>query len=132
MIAQLGVPDMKLPIQVALAHPKRLPNTFKRMNFMDYPSLTFMPPDLQTFRNLGLAYEALKMGGNMPCILNAANEVAVDAFLKKQIGFLQMSDVIEETMEAVTFVKSFELENCFETDRMSRDFAAQNVAKRMS
>jgi 1-deoxy-D-xylulose-5-phosphate reductoisomerase len=131
MIAQLGVPDMKLPIQVALAHPKRLPNTFKRMNFMDYPSLTFMAPDLQTFRNLGLAYEALKMGGNMPCILNAANEVAVDAFLKKQIGFLQMSDVIEGTMEAVTFVKSFELENCFETDRMSRDFAAQNVAKRM-
>lgn len=127
IIAQLGLPDMKLPIQYAMSHPNRLQNVFKRMNFMDYPNLTFAKPDLTTFRNLGLAFEALEQGGNMPCIMNAANEIAVDAFLKKKIGFLAMSEVIEETMQKVEFVRDLTLHNCLETDKESRKVAKQLV-----
>lgn len=127
IIAQLGLPDMKLPIQYAMSHPKRLQNAFKRMNFMDYPNLTFAKPDLSTFRNLGLAFTALEQGGNMPCIMNAANEIAVDAFLKKKIGFLAMSDVIEETMHKVAFIRDLTLQNCLETDRESRNVARQLI-----
>src|SRR5690606_10114650 len=96
--AQLGLPDMKLPIQYALLHPGRPTNSFQRFDFMDYPQLSFEKPDLETFANLRLAYHAIQQGGNMPCILNAANEVAVAAFLSDEIGFLEMSAIIEETM----------------------------------
>ena len=94
---------------------------------MDYPNLTFAKPDLTTFRNLGLAFTALEQGGNMPCIMNAANEIAVDAFLKKKIGFLAMSQVIEETMHKVAFIRDLTLQNCLETDRESRKVARQLI-----
>jgi len=102
--AQLGLPDMKLPIQYALSYPERLKNRFPRLNFADYPQLTFEAPDMHNFRNLALAYEALKKGGNMPCVLNAANEIAVEAFLQEKIGFLQISDLIERSMQSVDFI----------------------------
>ncbi|RUA31200.1 MAG: 1-deoxy-D-xylulose-5-phosphate reductoisomerase [Bacteroidetes bacterium] len=102
--AQLGLPDMKLPIQYALSYPARLKNRFPRLNFADYPQLTFEAPDMHNFRNLALAYEALKKGGNMPCVLNAANEIAVEAFLQEKIGFLQISDLIERSMQSVDFI----------------------------
>jgi 1-deoxy-D-xylulose-5-phosphate reductoisomerase len=104
--AQLGVPDMKLPIQYALGFPKRLKNNFKRFSFMDYPELTFEKPDLKTFKNLQLAYDAMERGGNVPCILNAANEIAVAAFLEDRIGFLNMPDLIANCMEKITFVSN--------------------------
>jgi len=102
--AQLGLPDMKLPIQYAMSYPKRIKNNFPRLNFVDYPQLTFEAPDMHNFRNLALAYEALKKGGNMPCILNAANEIAVAAFLQEKINFLQISELIERSMQAVDFI----------------------------
>jgi len=102
--AQLGLPDMKLPIQYAMSYPERLKNNFPRLNFADYHQLTFEAPDMHNFRNLALAYEALKKGGNMPCILNAANEVAVEAFLKEKINFLQISELIERSMQTVDFI----------------------------
>lgn len=127
VMAQLGLPDMKLPIQYALAYPGRLANSFPRLDFMDYPELTFEKPDRTTFRNLDLAYGALKTGGNMPCVLNAANEVAVAAFLRGQIGFLQMSEVIERTMGRVDLVgeERLDLSVCLETDRLSRKIAEE-------
>jgi 1-deoxy-D-xylulose-5-phosphate reductoisomerase len=121
--AQLGVPDMKLPIQYALGFPKRLPNTFKRFSFMDYPNLTFENPDVETFRNLQLAYDAMEKGGNMPCILNAANEIAVAAFLKDKIGFLNMSDLIANCMEKITFVSQPTLADYVATDEATRILA---------
>ena len=102
--AQLGLPDMKLPIQYAMSYPERLKNNFPRLNFADYPQLTFEAPDMHNFRNLALAYEALKKGGNMPCILNAANEIAVEAFLQEKINFLQISELIERSMQSVDFI----------------------------
>jgi len=121
--AQLGVPDMKLPIQYALGFPKRLPNTFKRFSFLDYPNLTFEKPDLETFRNLQLAYNAMEKGGNMPCILNAANEIAVAAFLQDKIGFLNMSDLIANCMEKITFVSKPNLSDYIATDEATRILA---------
>ena len=121
--AQLGVPDMKLPIQYALGFPERLKNTFKRFSFMDYPNLTFEKPDLETFRNLQLAYNAMEKGGNIPCILNAANEIAVAAFLKDKIGFLNMSDLIADCMEKITFVSNPTLEDYVETNKETRILA---------
>lgn len=121
--AQLGVPDMKLPIQYALGFPERLKNTFKRFSFMDYPNLTFEKPDLETFRNLQLAYNAMDKGGNMPCILNAANEIAVAAFLKDKIGFLNMSDLIADCMEKITFVSNPTLEDYVATNKETRILA---------
>ena len=121
--AQLGIPDMKLPIQYALGFPERLKNTFKRFNFMDYPNLTFEKPDAKTFRNLQLAYNAMEKGGNMPCILNAANEIAVAAFLQDKIGFLNMSDLIADCMEKITFVSSPTLEDYIATDEATRKLA---------
>ena len=115
--AQLGVPDMKLPIQYALGFPERLKNTFKRFSFMDYPNFTFEKPDLETFRNLQLAYNAMEKAGNMPCILNAANEIAVAAFLKDKIGFLNMSDLIADCMEKITFVSNPTLEDYVTTNK---------------
>ena len=121
--AQLGVPDMKLPIQYALGFPERLKNKFKRFSFMDYPNLTFEKPDLETFRNLQLAYNAMDKSGNMPCILNAANEIAVAAFLKDKIGFLNMSDLIADCMEKITFVSNPTLEDYVATNKETRILA---------
>ncbi len=123
MKAQMGLPDMKLPIQYALAYPERLTNQFPRFNFMDYPQLTFEQPDLSTFRNLALAYEALRLGGNMPCIINAANEVVVAAFLRDQIGFLQMSEVIEQCMQKIKLVAQPDLAAYLQTDAETRKLA---------
>ncbi|MBK0383515.1 1-deoxy-D-xylulose-5-phosphate reductoisomerase [Pedobacter sp. SD-b] len=127
MKAQMGLPDMKLPIQYALAYPNRLKNDFKRFDFLDYPSLTFEQADTKTFRNLALAFEALKKAGNMPCIVNAANEVVVAEFLKEQIGFLQMSEVIETCMAKLDFIKNPSLEDYFESDKQTRIFAKELV-----
>ena len=123
VIAQLGIPDMKLPIQYALGFPERLENSFKRFNFLDYPELTFEKADFDTFKNLSLAYSAMEKGGNMPCILNAANEIMVDSFLKDKIGFLSMSDVIENCMEKIIFVKNPKLEDYINTDQETRILA---------
>jgi 1-deoxy-D-xylulose-5-phosphate reductoisomerase len=129
MKAQMGVPDMRLPIHYALAYPHRISTDFKRFNFLDYPELSFYKADNDTFRNLDLAYVALRKGGNMPCIINAANEVVVNAFLQDQIGFLQMSDVIEQCMEEITFIGEPGLNNYLETDHHTRIFANQLVTK---
>lgn len=127
MKAQLGLPDMKLPIQYALAYPDRLPNTFERFNFLDYPNLTFEQPDLNTFRNLQLAYDAMNRGGNAACVLNAANEVVVDAFLKDKVDFLQMSDIIEDTLQKCTFVKNASLEDYIASDAEARRIATDKI-----
>ena len=118
--AQLGLPDMKLPIQYALGFPYRIKNNFKRFNFLDFSKLTFEEPDLKTFKNLALAYKAMESGGNAPCILNAANEVAVNAFLKNEIAFLKMPDLIDNCLEKINFVKNPTLEDYIETDRQTR------------
>ncbi len=123
MKAQMGLPDMKLPIQYALAYPQRLKNRLPRFNFLDYPELTFEKPDTNSFRNLNIAFEALRTGGNMPCIINAANEVVVAEFLNNHIGFLQMSDIIEACMNRVSYIKKPSLEDYIETDRETRIFA---------
>jgi len=120
MKAQMGVPDMKLPIQYALTYPARFENSFERFNFMDYPTLSFEKADMETFRNLALAYESLHAGGNRSCVLNAANEVVVDAFLKDQVGFLEMSDIIEQTLDKVEFITTPTLDDYLETDRVAR------------
>lgn len=129
MKAQMGVPDMRLPIHYALAYPHRISSDFRRFNFLDYPELSFYKADNDTFRNLDLAYVALRKGGNMPCIINAANEVVVNAFLQDQIGFLQMSDVIEQCMEEIAFIDEPGLNNYLETDHHTRIFANQLVTK---
>ena len=121
--AQLGLPDMKLPIQYALGFPDRLKNNFKRFSFMDYPDFTFEKPDLETFKNLQLAYNAMEKGGNMPCILNAANEIAVSGFLQDKIGFLNMSDLIADCMEKITFVPNPNLEDYVATNEATRILA---------
>jgi 1-deoxy-D-xylulose-5-phosphate reductoisomerase len=125
--AQMGLPDMKLPIQYAMAFPKRIPNDFPRMDFKKIRSLTFEEPDIKTFRNLGLAIEALHKGGNLPCILNAANEIAVYAFLRNRIGFLDMTDVIEETMERVSFLQKPTLQDYLDSDAEARNYAADRI-----
>ena len=127
MKAQLGLADMKLPIQYALAYPERLPNTFKRFNFIDYPNLTFEQPDVKSFRNLQLAYDVLEKEGNAPCVLNAANEVVVDAFLKDKVGFLQMSDIIADTLQKCTFVKNPSLEDYIASDTEARRITKDNI-----
>lgn len=127
--AQMGLPDMRLPIQYALSYPERLKSDFPRFNFMDYPTLTFEQPDLATFRNLSLSYQALEKGGNLPCILNAANEVAVDAFLNERIGFLEISDVIEESMGLIGFVKNPTLDDYVGTDIETRIIAKEIINK---
>ena len=121
--AQLGLPDMKLPIQYALGFPKRLNNRFERFSFFDYPNLTFEKPDLETFKNLALAYKAMEKGGNSPCILNAANEIAVSAFLNDKIGFLNMADLIDNCLEKINFVKNPSLEELIESDLETRNLA---------
>ncbi|CAN5118981.1 1-deoxy-D-xylulose-5-phosphate reductoisomerase [soil metagenome] len=118
--AQMGLPDMRLPIQYAFSYPGRIKSDFPKFNFMDYPELNFEKPDPETFRNLDLAYSALNKGGNMPCILNAANEIAVNEFLKEKIGFLQMSDIIADCMEFLTFIPAPTLEDFVQTDKETR------------
>ena len=127
MKAQLGLPDMKLPIQYALAYPERLLNNFERFNFTDYPNLTFEHPDIKSFRNLQLAYDALEKGGNTPCVLNAANEVVVEAFLKDKVGFLQMSDIIADTLQKCTFVTNPSLEDYIASDTEARRITKDNI-----
>ena len=127
--AQLGLPDMKLPIQYALGYPQRLQNDFPRFNFAAYPSLTFEAPDKATFRNLQLAYDALEAGGSAPCILNAANEVAVASFLNNEVGFLEMSDVLEHALDSVAHVAKPELEELFELDKAARQAAADRIKR---
>ena len=123
--AQMGLPDMKLPIQYAMGFPNRIKNTFPRFDFLNYPQLTFEKPDLETFINLKLAFSALNKGGNMPCVLNAANEVAVQAFLEDKIGFLQMSDVVGNTLEKFTFIKSPTYQDYIDCDKEARILAQQ-------
>ena len=125
--AQMGLPDMKLPIQYALAFPQRITNDFPRYDFKKPNALSFEEPDIKTFRNLALATDALYKGGNMPCILNAANEIAVFAFLRNRIGFLDMTEIIEQTMAKVSFIAEPTLQDYFDTDAQSRDFAASLV-----
>ena len=127
MKAQLGLPDMKLPIQYALAFPDRLPTSWPRFDFADYGSLTFEAPDLGTFRNLALALEAMARGGTAPCVLNAANEVAVEAFLQDRIGFLEMSDLIADLMDRVPHVASPDLEALEATDSETRRLAYERI-----
>ena len=125
--AQLGLPDMRLPIQFALTHPDRLKNEFSRFDFARYPSLTFEPPDTETFRNLALAFEALEQGGNKPCVLNAANEVAVAGFLEDKIGFLEISSVVEQCLEKSPYIKEPSLGDYVETDLWTRAKASELV-----
>ncbi|WP_300725518.1 1-deoxy-D-xylulose-5-phosphate reductoisomerase [uncultured Bacteroides sp.] len=125
--AQLGVPDMRLPIQYAFSYPQRVRSSFDRLDFMKCHDLTFEAPDTKRFRNLALAYEALHQGGNMPCIVNAANEVVVASFLKDQISFLGMSDVIEKAMQRVPFIKTPTYEDYVSTDAETRRIAAELV-----
>jgi len=122
--AQMSLPDMKLPIQYALAFPKRIANNFPRYDFKKISSLTFEEPDIRTFRNLALAKEALNKGGNLPCVMNAANELAVYAFLRNRIGFLDMTDVIERTMDKVSYIDNPTLDEYFESDGEARNYAA--------
>ncbi|EOZ99665.1 1-deoxy-D-xylulose 5-phosphate reductoisomerase [Indibacter alkaliphilus LW1] len=129
--AQLGLPDMRIPIQFALSYPERLKADFPRFDFARYPNLTFEQPDAETFRNLKLAYHALEKGGNAPCILNAANEVAVAAFLNDEVGFLEMSDLIGETLEKATFIKQPSLEEYKETDKQSRIITQQLIKSKV-
>ncbi len=128
MKAQMGLPDMKLPIQYALAYPDRLQNNFPRFDFLNYPNLSFEKPDLDSFKNLDLAFEAMKLGGNMPCIINAANEIMVAAFLKDQVGFLQMSEIIEVCMKKINHLKFPTYEDYIETDKETR-LLATNLIK---
>jgi 1-deoxy-D-xylulose-5-phosphate reductoisomerase len=127
--AQLGVPDMRIPILYALTYPERLKSDLPRLDFKNYPTLTFAEPDLKKFRNLALAYEALREGGNMCCILNAANEMAVEAFLSQKIGFLQIPDVVQHTMESNLFSPYPDLDLLESTDKQAREIALMYINK---
>ncbi|MFH0866733.1 MAG: 1-deoxy-D-xylulose-5-phosphate reductoisomerase, partial [Bacteroidota bacterium] len=127
MKAQLSLPDMRMPIQFALGYPIRLQSDFKRFSFSDYPQLTFEKPDIKNFRSLHLAYEALKKGGNTPCIMNAANEIVVKAFLDKKISFLKIPEVIESCMGKIPFIGKPTLDDYFNTDSETRVFAASII-----
>ncbi len=125
--AQLGMPDMRLPIQLALSYPERIKSTWERLDFSRTAELTFLPADQKKFRNLALSYDALDKGGNMPCILNAANEIAVDAFLREKLKFTKMSDLIERTMQRVQFLPNPSLEELVQTDREARKRAERLI-----
>ncbi|SDE04257.1 1-deoxy-D-xylulose-5-phosphate reductoisomerase [Niabella drilacis] len=125
--AQIGLPDMRLPIQYALGFPSRILNDHPRFDFKRMNTFTFEEPDLKTFRNLALAIEALEMGGNLPCVMNAANEIAVYAFLKNRIGFLEMTDVIEKVMAQVPHIQKPSLADYFESDAEARTLAADII-----
>ncbi|MDR2805416.1 MAG: 1-deoxy-D-xylulose-5-phosphate reductoisomerase [Dysgonamonadaceae bacterium] len=125
--AQLGLPDMRLPIQYALTYPQRLKSDFLDLDFNKFQTLTFEEPDTSRFRNLGFAFEAIRRGGNLPCILNAANEVVVAAFLQDRIGFLSMSDAIEKAMQTVEFIAAPSYEDLVETDKKTRDKTVEMI-----
>jgi len=125
--AQLGLPDMRLPIQYALSYPHRLQTDYKRFSFLDYPFLSFFEPDIQTFRCLPLAYHAIDKGGNMPCVLNAANEIAVEAFLQQKLAYLRIAEVIEKTMQKASFTPIISMENLVQTDIEARKIAKEFV-----
>jgi 1-deoxy-D-xylulose-5-phosphate reductoisomerase len=125
--AQMGLPDMKLPIQYALSFPQRLASNFPRYDFKKPSTLTFEEPDMRTFRNLSLAIDALYKGGNMPCILNAANEIAVFAFLRNRIGFLDITAMVEKTMEKVSFIENPSLNEYLDSDAEARNYAASLI-----
>lgn len=125
--AQMGLPDMKLPIQYAMAFPHRIPNKFPRYDFRKPGTLTFEEPDIRTFRNLVLATDALFKGGNTPCVLNAANEIAVFAFLRNRIGFLDITEMVERTIDKIPFIEKPTLEEYFESDAEARNFAASLI-----
>lgn len=127
VMAQLGLPDMKLPIAYALSYPKRMKSAAPRLDFARYANLSFEQPDTTRFRNLAFAYEAIRKGGNMPCILNAANEVVVAAFLKDEIGFLQMSDQIAQAMAALPFIPRPTYEDLVATDRETREYISRTL-----
>ena len=127
MKAQLGLPDMRVPIQFALSYPERLPTDFPRFNFLDYPELTFERADTDTFRNLNLAFEAMHQGGNMPCVLNAANEIAVSEFLRDRIGFLDMPTIVERCMEKMPYIRTPVYDDYVETDREARRTASELI-----
>ena len=129
MKAQMGLPDMKLPILYALSFPDRIKTDFPRFSFWDYPELTFEKPDLKNFINLALAFEAMDKCGNMPCILNAANEIAVEAFLKDKIGFCKMTGIIEQSMQKITYIKHPELDDLINTDKETREFSKSIINK---
>lgn len=129
--AQLGLPDMRLPIQYALGFPERLESAFPRFDFTNFPSFTFEKPDTETFQCLALAYRALEKGGNMPCIINAANEVAVDAFLREKISFPGIPRLIEKSMEQIAFVENPTLRDYVDTDRETRAFTSELVSNRI-
>lgn len=126
--AQMGLPDMRLPIQFALGYPQRLKSDFPRFDFSKYPSLTFEPADIKTFRNLALAFEALHLGGNMPCVINAANEVAVNAFLYDKINFLRMPEIVEQCMEKISFIKQPDYDDYVQTDKETRIIATELIS----
>ncbi len=132
MKAQMSLPDMRLPISYAFGFPKRIKSDQPRFKFTDYPNLTFEVPDVKNFRNLAIAFEALKKEGNAPCVLNASNEEAVDAFMKGKLGFLQMSDVIERTLEEVEFIDDPDFEDLTETDKEARRIALQFLSEHNS
>ncbi|CAN5411963.1 1-deoxy-D-xylulose-5-phosphate reductoisomerase [soil metagenome] len=127
MKAQMGLPDMKLPIQYAIGYPDRMKSDFPRFDFTKHPQLTFEPADTKTFRNLALAFEAMNKGGNAPCILNAANEIAVEAFLKDKIGFLQMSDVVERCVQTIAHIAKPSYQDYVETDKETRRIAKELI-----
>ncbi len=127
IIAQLGLPDMHLPIQYALGYPERLKSSFKRLDIFELGTMTFEKPDLDRFRNLAYAFEAIEKRGNMPCILNAANEIVVAAFLRDEVGFLQMSDIIEQTMQKASFIVNPTYEDYVATDKEARKIAEELI-----
>lgn len=127
--SQMGLPDMKLPIQYALAYPSRISNSYKRVDFKDYSKLTFEVADYKTFRNLAIAREAMIRGGNAPCVLNAANEVVVNAFLHNKVGFLEMSEMIEKTLESVEFQEHPSIDDLVRSDADARTYASEFVKK---
>ncbi len=125
--AQMGLPDMKLPIQYAFTYPNRLKTNFERFNFTNYPQLSFEKPDMEVFKGLGLAYEAMNRKGNMPCVLNAANEIVVAAFLQDKIGFLEMNDVIENCLQKMDYIENPSLDDYIQTDKITRIFAKELI-----
>lgn len=127
--AQMGLPDMKLPIQYAIAYPHRIHNDYKRLDFKDFPKLSFEPADYKTFRNLAIAKDAMYKGGNAPCVLNAANEMVVHAFLQNKVGFLEMSEMIEKTLECVAFIEHPTIEDYEQSDEEARTYAAEFLKK---
>lgn len=127
MKAQMGLPDMRLPIQYALAFPERIASEFRRFSFTDFPNFSFQAPDYKNFRNLAISYMTLEKGGNWPCIMNAANEIAVEAFLKRKIGFLKIPDIIEGTLEHSSFIKCPDVDDLLGSDRQARAVSEQLI-----